>query len=118
TFFICDRVEFSASDGLRERHDASDTWKSARVSITQIIDNDRWLMVTLQDQPLPIVWRALQDEWSLTCDEVSSNLTCMQHQTVEGMKDTVQKLRFATPRDFWMFMTHLMHGRLLAQSKG
>ncbi|KAI9062914.1 hypothetical protein FKP32DRAFT_1572940 [Trametes sanguinea] len=116
TFFICDRVEFSASEGLRERHDTSDTWKSARVSITEIMDDNRWLMVMVPDQPIPVVWRALQDEWSLTCDE--SKLMCMQHYTAEGMKDTVQKLRFTIPRDFWTFMAHFMHGRLLAQTKG
>lgn len=29
-----------------------------------------WLMVVLQGQTMPVVWRALKDEWSLMCDEV------------------------------------------------
>ncbi|KAJ8473520.1 hypothetical protein ONZ51_g7825 [Trametes cubensis] len=109
TVFICDRVEFSAVESVNENQTTN--WEPAQVSVTEITNNRRWLMVVLQRERIPVVWRVLTDGWTLACDE--SEMTCIQRPTASAMTQGVEKLRFSTRRDFWTFTAHLMHGRVL-----
>ncbi|KAI9065715.1 hypothetical protein FKP32DRAFT_1567335 [Trametes sanguinea] len=114
TLFVCDRVEFSAVDAVDQRPLAVDKWHPARVSVTDIVDENRWLLVIIKDNPLPVVWRALKDDWTLTCDE--SELICMQRRDAGTSTQSVQKMRFSVRGDYWTFLAHLMHGRVLGHS--
>lgn len=90
-------------------------------------------MVTLAAAGEPvIVWRAIQEGWTVACDEVSAYLRYMEdeprrtyvlqssmtmflrHAGTESVKGTVEKLRFVARKDYWSFVAQYASSRVQA----
>ncbi|KAH9858156.1 hypothetical protein C2E23DRAFT_880809 [Lenzites betulinus] len=113
TFFTCERVEFSHGDSLNGFGAFQEVWKPAKVIVSEITDNKRWLMVSLEHGAPPVVFRVINDAWMLSCDERSLTML-MRREDPASPIAVVHKLRFGVPQDFWMFVAAMCQGRVVA----
>ena len=98
--FNCAQAKFSV--GSLEKHEltgSEDHWQPVKVFVSKLSDNKRkrnkisytmynptyvfatgWLMVTLAADGEPVVvWRAIQEGWTVACDEVNPHITCTRN---------------------------------------
>ncbi|KAI0702110.1 hypothetical protein C8Q76DRAFT_632916, partial [Earliella scabrosa] len=72
-----------------------------------------WLMVSVEDEDAPVVWRIIQEGWFIACDERSMTMN-MQQPCGNGHMVLIQKLRFSTRQEYWSFVAHFASSRVQA----
>ncbi|KAI0689532.1 hypothetical protein C8T65DRAFT_546443, partial [Cerioporus squamosus] len=114
THFNCDRVQFSSVVDRHDRSQIEEVWQPASVLVSEMNENATWLMVSLKTEGDPVVvWRAIQEGWSVACDERSMTML-MHKKTADDFSDMVQKLRFVARKDYWSFLAHFASSRVHA----
>ncbi|OJT09724.1 hypothetical protein TRAPUB_13792 [Trametes pubescens] len=68
TFYVTEQAEFCQMENANSISPLSETWQPAKVYISAITDNRRWLMVVLH-HGAPVIFRAIEEGWMLSCDE-------------------------------------------------
>ncbi|KAI0349057.1 hypothetical protein OH77DRAFT_1594435 [Trametes cingulata] len=114
TFFNTDYAEFSSHESMSGQPIDDDAWRPAKVSVCEVTENNRWLVVTLEADNTPVVWRVLKDGWLLLCDERALSMS-MQLVDCNTLVTKVEKVRFRTRQEFWAFVGHVSFARLHAQ---
>ncbi|KAI9061999.1 hypothetical protein FKP32DRAFT_1574802, partial [Trametes sanguinea] len=116
THFNCDRVEFCAAQNATSESVTlnNDMWRPAQVSVSELLDSDRWLMVVAgTNEDVHVLWRHIKDGWTMACDERTLTMI-MQSRDASNAAVTIQKLRFALRADFWSFVAHVSFARTQA----
>ncbi|KAI0349463.1 hypothetical protein OH77DRAFT_1525653 [Trametes cingulata] len=113
TYYTCLNAEFCLAETINGIGSKEDLWRPANVSVTAPTDTSRWLMVTLQRDRKPVIWRVIKEDWMVICDERTLTMT-MQCTEPDGLTINMQKLRFRSRPDFWSFLAHLAFSRVHA----
>ncbi|KAH9848478.1 hypothetical protein C2E23DRAFT_862676 [Lenzites betulinus] len=113
SLFTCERAEFAQVQKLNGVPCCQDHWVAATVLVSEITENKRWLMVTIDHAGPPAVFRVINESWVLSCDEMSLTML-MRSEDPTSPVITLQKLRFPALQDFWMFAAAIAYARVAA----
>ncbi|KAI0740119.1 hypothetical protein C8Q76DRAFT_790595 [Earliella scabrosa] len=103
--YHCEKAEFSSTVDRGDFGRALEVWVSAKVFINELTEGNKWLMVVVENQSTPVIWRVIQEGYPITTDERSRTIAMQQVAASQG--SIVEKLRFDTPRDFWSCVAYL-----------
>ncbi|KAJ8481669.1 hypothetical protein ONZ51_g5832 [Trametes cubensis] len=118
THFDCDHAEFSSTtNGGGGNGRAGETWQVAKVSVCNITENHRWLVVTIPAESTPVIWRAIKDDWLVMCDEAALTMS-MRTANIDLRTTTVHKIRFASRKEYWSFVANVTYARVRAYDGG
>lgn len=93
TVFDCDRVQFAGSKEDHIGGSPAEEWQPAKVFVSEITDSNcrtyiscslpylgvspprslGWLLVTVNDDVKPVIWRVIKEDYTFVFDEVRSD---------------------------------------------
>ncbi|KAL7279508.1 hypothetical protein ACG7TL_007351 [Trametes sanguinea] len=117
TFFACEQAEFAYGEEAAIRFDNASGWKPAQVSVCEVTQDNRWLVVRVDNEVRPVVWRVITEGWILACDERTISMSMRaSEQGIGSRTHAVEKLRFNSQEEFWSFVGHISYARLHASN--
>ncbi|KAJ8473921.1 hypothetical protein ONZ51_g7560 [Trametes cubensis] len=109
--FTCDNAEYSSATSVVERAGQVEIWRAANVSVREVTPGHRWLIVLIEREAKPVIWRAISGEWTLGIEEQTMAISLQQLEP-DASSGRVQKLRFQTQTDLWSFVAQIAFTRI------